>query len=234
MTDNLHALLARSRAILLDFDGPVCSIFSGYPAPQVAVELLNLIAARGVHLGDDICTETDPLEMLRWSATLGMPELLREVEDGLCRAELLAAKSAIPEPHGQAVIEAARASGRPVAIVSNNSADAIEAYLRAHHLTGFIAFVSGRAYAQPDRMKPNPEPLWRAAKMLRVEPAMCILIGDSLFDIEGAQAAGMPVVAYANRPSKVLRFHDARADAVLTSMIDIAAALLTAERVEAG
>ncbi|MEU7872807.1 HAD family phosphatase [Dactylosporangium sp. NPDC049140] len=225
MTDDLRALLARSRAILLDFDGPVCSIFGGYPASQVAAELLGLLEARGVDLGDDIRSETDPMEVLRWSATLGKPELLREVEDGLCRAELLAAESAIPEPHGQAVIDAAHESGRQVAIVSNNSAGAIEAYLEAHQLTDHIAFISGRSYAQPERMKPNPEPLWRAAEALAAEPTACVLIGDSLFDIDAAHAAGMPVIAFANKRWKISRFTEAAADIVLTGMSIVASTI---------
>ncbi|WP_432981585.1 HAD family hydrolase [Dactylosporangium sp. CA-233914] len=227
MSDTLRSLLARSRAILLDFDGPVCSIFSGYPAPLIAAELLNLLDARGVDLPDDVRSETDPMEVLRWSATLGKPELLREVEDGLCRAELLAAETAIPAPYGREVIVAARDAGLPVAIVSNNSAGAIEAYLATRRLAHHIAYVAGRAYAQPERMKPNPEPLWRAATALDIEPTTCVLIGDSLFDIEGAQAAGVPVIAYANKPPKMQRFTDASADVVLTSMGDIATALLT-------
>ncbi|MDG6106119.1 HAD hydrolase-like protein [Dactylosporangium aurantiacum] len=232
MTDHqaLRALLDRSRAILLDFDGPVCSIFGGYPAPMIAAELLNLLDTRGVQLGDDIRTETDPMEVLRWSATLGKPELTREVEDALCRAELLAAASAIPEPYGREVIITAREAGKPVAIVSNNSAAAIEAYLDAHRLKQHIAYIAGRAYAQPDRMKPNPEPIWRATAAVDVEPAASVLIGDSLFDIEGAQNAGVPVIAYANKPPKVQRFTDAHADIVLTSMGDIAAALLPSAR----
>ncbi|MER7278841.1 HAD family phosphatase [Dactylosporangium sp. NPDC000244] len=225
MTNDLRALLGRSRAILLDFDGPVCSIFGGYPAPTVAAELLDLLEGRGVHLAEDIRSETDPMEVLRWSATLGKPELLREVEDGLCRAELLAAESAIPEPQGQAVIEAARDSGRRVAIVSNNSANAIDAYLQAHRLMDHIAYVAGRAYAQPKRMKPHPEPLWRAATALDVEPAACVLIGDSLFDIEGAKAAGVPVIAFANKSPKVQHFTEARADFVVTDLGGIAVAL---------
>ncbi|MEV6928664.1 hypothetical protein AB0M46_29815 [Dactylosporangium sp. NPDC051485] len=60
--------------------------------------------------------------------------------------------------------------------MSNNSASAIEAYLGAHRLTDRIAFVSGRAYAQPDRMKPHPEPLWRAATALKVAPEVCVCV----------------------------------------------------------
>lgn len=46
-TSDVEALLRRVRTVLLDFDGPVCSIFSGYPAPDVADELAATAAAAG-------------------------------------------------------------------------------------------------------------------------------------------------------------------------------------------
>ncbi|WP_255690909.1 HAD hydrolase-like protein [Actinoplanes sp. DH11] len=51
----------------------------------------------------------------------------------------------------------------------------------------------------------------------------CTLIGDSLTDIEAARTAGVHVVGYANRAWKVDAF--SAADAVVTSMEDIAAAM---------
>jgi hypothetical protein len=36
------AILRRSPVILLDFDGPVCSVFADYPAPQITDELRAL------------------------------------------------------------------------------------------------------------------------------------------------------------------------------------------------
>lgn len=48
MTADLGRLLGEVGAVLLDFDGPVCSILAGYPAPQVAAELgRRAAAARG-------------------------------------------------------------------------------------------------------------------------------------------------------------------------------------------
>jgi hypothetical protein len=38
----LAAIITRTRYLLLDFDGPVCSIFAGLPAPTVAEELRKL------------------------------------------------------------------------------------------------------------------------------------------------------------------------------------------------
>jgi HAD superfamily hydrolase (TIGR01509 family) len=222
---DLRALLTRASAVLLDFDGPICSVFAGYPAPQIAAELRALLEARGVPLPDKVRSEPDPMEVLRWVPSLGDARLVHEIERALCHAEFLATQTATPTPHAPKVVSAAIAAGKMVAIVSNNSAASINAYLDRNGLTEHIAFVAGRAYGEPERMKPDPEPIRRAATALNVRTHACVLIGDSLFDIEAAKAAGSPVVAYANKPTKLRRFTDARADAIVTSMADVAAAL---------
>ena len=94
----------------------------------------------------------------------------------------------------------------------------------AHRLAGHFAQVNGRAYADPARMKPNPEPISRAVQALGVLPSRAILVGDSLSDIDGARAAGVRVIAYANRPHKVEAFQSA--DLVITSMGPLAEALV--------
>ena len=38
----LGAIIARTRYLLLDFDGPICSIYAGLPAPTVADKLRQL------------------------------------------------------------------------------------------------------------------------------------------------------------------------------------------------
>lgn len=43
--------------------------------------------------------------------------------------------------------------------------------------------------------KPNPEPLLKAAGLLGVEPNQCAYVGDAIFDIQAAQAAGMDALA---------------------------------------
>jgi phosphoglycolate phosphatase len=42
-------------------------------------------------------------------------------------------------------------------------------------------------------MKPSPEPLWHACRLLEIDPAHCALVGDSPVDIAAARAAGLPV-----------------------------------------
>jgi beta-phosphoglucomutase-like phosphatase (HAD superfamily) len=135
-------------------------------------------------------------------------------------------QTAAPTPCGREVIVGAFEAGKPVAIVSNNSAGAINSYMGRQRLGRYAMPVAGRAFGQPDLMKPNPEPILRAVKSLNASPGDCVLIGDSLADIRGAQAAGLPVIGYANRPEKVVRFTEAGADAIVTKMADIACVLI--------
>ncbi|MEU7174964.1 HAD family phosphatase [Micromonospora tulbaghiae] len=226
MSADLGRLLGEVGALLLDFDGPVCSIFAGYPAPQVAAELVDVLRRRGVDVPTDLASEPDPLEVLRRMGAAGDHGVTRAVEDALCEAERRAVETAEPTPYGREVIVAARQAGVPVAVVSNNSAGAVSAYLTAHRLAVYVSPVVGRAYADPERMKPNPEPILHASRALGEFPSGCVLVGDSLSDIEGARAAGVAVIGYANRAEKADAFRTAGADVVITSMADIARALV--------
>lgn len=223
--DRLAELLAGTGPLLLDFDGPVCSVFAGYPAPEVAAELLKLLRNNGIDLPEAVATEPDPLEVVRWTGRLGKPELTRTVDDALRAAELRAVPSAAPTPYAHDAIKAARQAGKPVAIISNNSAEAIAAYLTLHGLTAQVVTVIGRAYGQPELMKPNPEPVRRAVAALGTDPGACVLVGDSITDVEAALAAGVPCVGYANKPGKDSRLAAAGAHAVVTSMNDITTCL---------
>ncbi|MEV4762551.1 HAD family phosphatase [Micromonospora chokoriensis] len=226
MSADLGRLFGEVGAVLLDFDGPVCSIFAGYPAPKIAAELVNVLRRRGVDIPPELAGESDPLEVLRWTGSTRDTGATRAIEDALCAAELRAAVTAEPTPYGREVIVAARQTGRPVAVVSNNSAGAVAEYLAMHRLAEHVSPLVGRAYARPDSMKPNPEPILQAVQVLGVAAGNCVLVGDSLSDIEGARAAGVRAIAYANRVEKFERFLAARADAVVSSMGEIAQVLI--------
>ncbi|TDO39310.1 HAD family hydrolase [Paractinoplanes brasiliensis] len=209
----------------MDFDGPICSVFAGYPAPRVATELVKLLVGLDIEVPAEVRGEPDPMEVLRWAGEQCSPKVVTAVEDALCEAELRAVAVASPTPFGHELIANAHARGLPVAIVSNNSVPAVEAYLAAHELTSLVAPIVGRAYADPARMKPHPGPIRDAVRILGASHAYCTLVGDSLTDIEAAQAAGVGVVGYANRSWKVDAF--SAADAVVTSMQDLAEILLS-------
>jgi HAD superfamily hydrolase (TIGR01509 family) len=225
----LARLLEGNGPLLLDFDGPVCSVFASYTPRSVADDLRATLRNLDIRVPEPLASKSQPLEILRWSAALGEPAVTRAVEDALCAAELHAIRSAAPTPYAREVIVAARKAGKPIAVVSNNSAGCVIEYLTTKRLAQYVTSVVGRAYADPARMKPNPEPILHAVFDLGAEPAGCVLIGDSLSDIAGAQAAGVPVIGYANKPGKLGAFLDNKADAVVTSLSDIAVMLICAE-----
>ncbi|MFC8848164.1 HAD family hydrolase [Micromonospora sp. NPDC057141] len=222
MTAALAPLVDRARVLLLDFDGPVCGVFARHPASAVAHELRRLLADRAVPLPAGIRHEPDPLAVLRFVATLGRPAVVRLVDEALTRAEVTAATTAEPTPYGREVIVAAHRTGRRVAVVSNNSAECVHAYLSARRLTGYVHPVVGRPEADPGRMKPDPYPVLVALRELGAEPTDCVLVGDSATDIEAAHAAGVAAIGYANKPGKRARL--AAADAVIDSMAELVAA----------
>jgi beta-phosphoglucomutase-like phosphatase (HAD superfamily) len=74
-------------------------------------------------------------------------------------------------------------------------------------------------------MKPNPCAVIQAAEQLDVPPAACVLIGDSLTDIQAAHAAEATAIGYANKPRKREAFTEAGAEAITEDMRTIALAL---------
>ena len=57
-------LVARVRAVLLDFDGPICSVFAGYPSVRAVIGTLRALEAAGfdvrpewLNLGDERSTQ---------------------------------------------------------------------------------------------------------------------------------------------------------------------------------
>jgi hypothetical protein len=95
---------------------------------MVAAQLRDLIASGGVNLPDHPYNENDPLNVFRFAATLG-GDMCKKVEEVLTEAELHASRSASPTPSTDAFMRAWRHTGRLLAVVSNNSQAAVEAYL---------------------------------------------------------------------------------------------------------
>jgi phosphoglycolate phosphatase len=107
--------------------------------------------------------------------------------------------------------------------VTNKLQGFSEALLALTGLDRDFAFVQG-GDALP-KTKPDPLPLRHAAARLGVEPAACLMIGDSANDALAARAAGMPVVlvGYGYAEDQPVRTIDC--DAIVASIADVVAAL---------
>lgn len=221
--DQLAALVDRAQAVLLDFDGPVCSIFAGKPAPGIAAELRQLLAENDVDIPDELRHEPDPLQVLRATARIA-PHLTSAVEAALRDAEVEATASAETTPGVFEVIRACLASERPLAIVSNNSTAAVKAWLDWQGIARYFASIAARD-CDPSLMKPDPHLVLQALDALSVEPAAAVLVGDSSSDMEASRRARVTSIGYANKPGKASLLATAGANALITEMKAVAVAL---------
>ncbi len=91
------------------------------------------------------------------------------------------------------MIAAIVGAGLPWGVVTNKSRRFTDPLTAAMPL-----FASAAAIVSGDttpHAKPHPEPLYEAARRLRVDPAGCVYVGDDERDIVAGRAAGMPTVA---------------------------------------
>lgn len=216
--ETLRRILGQAEALFLDFDGPVCNLFAGLPASAVVDQLCVVLADGGY--GDpppEIEKSSDPFDVLKYSATLGQTEA-DYVNAAFAAHEVEAVSTARPTQHAHDLIRGWSHTGRPLAIVSNNSAIAIEAYLDQHHLGQYVSYVSGRVSANTVLLKPNPYLLRRASVNLRLLTNTTTFVGDSRTDIDAARSAQLQTIGYANKPAKVQVLSEAGATLVVTSL----------------
>lgn len=224
----LTHLVARARCLLIDFDGPICSVFAGHPAADVAQELHDIIRERfDGELPPGIAVlNADPLQILGQVDALGDDELTRAVADACRNAETAAVATAWPTPGAEDLLRVAHCTGRRVAIVSNNASQAIEIYLRDHDLTRYIDGLAARFDGMSPRLlKPHPFLIERGLTTVHAESAEAVFVGDSVTDVEAGRAAGTPTIGYANKPGKHQRLTAARADAVIDTVQALVQAL---------
>ena len=97
-------------------------------------------------------------------------------------------------PEARRTLEGLRAQGLKCAIVTNTQASlaglVLETVGLAAHVDACVAVVAGL------REKPAPDLLQRALYLLEVAPAQALMVGDTDYDAQAAQAAGTPFLRY--------------------------------------
>ena len=155
--------------------------------------------------------------MLFYAAKLGQDEA-RYVEAAFRAHEVEAVQSAQSTPGSTELVRAWKATGKPLAVVSNNSVAAVETYLNLHSLREQVDVISARATADVALLKPSPFLLTEAAKGLAVVAPRCALIGDSVTDVQASHAAEVTAIGYVNKRGKADRLAAAGVDLLITSM----------------
>lgn len=123
-----------------------------------------------------------------------------------------------PFPNCLATLDRLAAGSAKLAVVTNKSEALALKLLRALGLTDRFATIIGGDTMGPGKGKPSPAPIDEMLK--RLGGGSAAFVGDSIYDVEAAKAAGLPVVAcsfgFLDRP-----VGDLGADAVIDDYADL-------------
>ncbi|KND34213.1 HAD family hydrolase [Streptomyces acidiscabies] len=227
-TEKVQELIGRARVVLWDFDGPVCGLFAGHPAEQVAVGLVERLELRGLRglLSEEERASLDPHVVLRAvDSRRSGSDLVVELEEWLTEEELKAATSAQPTPYADPLIRTWVAVGARMAITTNNSPRVVGKYLASRGLSAcFAPHVYGRT-ADIQLLKPDPHCLNKALRAMGSAPADALMIGDTPSDLEAARRAGVPFLGYARNKVKEDLLREEGAEAVVSSLESVLVAV---------
>lgn len=95
-------------------------------------------------------------------------------------------------PDARGVLEASRARGLKLAVVTNTASPLAFTILRTAGLADLFDWVACADHVV--KAKPAPDLVLHAVQRLRVAPEDTVLVGDSRFDREAARAAGVRFV----------------------------------------
>ncbi|MEV7887378.1 HAD family hydrolase [Streptomyces sp. NPDC002817] len=234
--DAVWSLLGSVRAVLFDFDGPICDLFRGASTKDTATDVK--VAAReywgtldaevescedshGIlgRLRDMYDSRHRPLD----------PRPLELAERIVTAQEQRAVETAEPASDVAALADLLSELGLPLVIVSNNAEQPIRAYLEQHGLDEKFVGVFGRDPKNARHMKPHPHCLERARAFLDVPFPACLMVGDQPTDLTAAQKAGTRFLGYTEDTLKAAEMKHDGADAVVLShlpLVEIAGKLL--------
>jgi phosphoglycolate phosphatase len=184
----------RFDAVLIDLDGTMVDT-----APDIAAAVSRML--------EDFGTTPLPFDTVSGFIGNGVPNLVRRSLDaaGIDQRFDIGRAQRVFEQHyadtnGQlgrvfpgvtAGLRELREQGYRSACVTNKPEALAVSLLARTGLDKYLdVLVAGDTLAS---MKPSPEPLWHASRLLDADPAHCALVGDSPVDVAAARAAGLPV-----------------------------------------
>jgi HAD superfamily hydrolase (TIGR01509 family) len=220
-TERLRELIADARFVLFDFDGPICRLFAGYSAADIARELVERLERQGLLrlLTEEEREDPDPQAVLL-AVGLRHPgsDLVAELEEMLTQRELRAVPSARPTAFADPLIRTWTALGTRLAVTTNNSARAVSAYLTSRGLVDcFTPHLYGRTL-ELHQQKPDPYHLNRALQAMGAASQAALMIGDTPSDLQAAEQAGVPFLGYARTEHREKLLRDAGAEVTVRSL----------------
>ncbi|MGL5810359.1 MAG: HAD family hydrolase, partial [Nocardioides sp.] len=142
-------------ALLLDFDGPLTDLMP-YPVNQDAADQARGALNRLAELPEPLRVTADHLAILRYVDRY-QPAQLADVLTACVQAEVAAARHSTPSPHAEDLFDFAARRQVPVAVVSNNDARAVRAFLDRFGWSERVRHYACRTSQRVSAMKPAPD-----------------------------------------------------------------------------
>lgn len=113
------------------------------------------------------------------------PPQRQRAEVILQRCEAEAAESSELQADAMETLDALRAAGLPIGLITRNSRTSVDVVMRKHALSFDVIHTR-----EDGPIKPSPEPVLCVCRKLEVEAARSWFVGDFLFDLQSGNAAG--------------------------------------------
>lgn len=185
-----HALLMpRIHTILFDLDGTLID-----SARLTGAIIAQMLSERGVAKQPDIQTVRD-MDGIGGEAMIAAVmgehclDPAREIAEFRLRHAVANTPSDLPFQGVRAGLEALSAGGIQLGICSNKPQHLCEKILGDLGLLRLFAVIVGSRPDQP--RKPSPVPAYTALAAMQADASRTIYVGDSLIDVQTAQAAGL-------------------------------------------
>jgi beta-phosphoglucomutase family hydrolase len=171
----------------------------------------QFLASRGIHL-----PEGDPDDPPSAETVQGLGNRKNELVQ-----KLIAEKGVAPYPGSLRYLEAVRAAGLPIAVVTSSANGA--AVLASANLTPFIqALVDGIVLTtQKLRGKPAPDSFLAGARALGVGPEQAAVFEDALAGVAAGRAGGFGYVVGVNRANQAEALREHGADIVVDDLAEL-------------
>jgi beta-phosphoglucomutase-like phosphatase (HAD superfamily) len=197
-----------AKAVFFDFDGPLVRLFEHHGAAGIADRIFE---EQQDLRRSDFPHPSDPHAVLARLPHVHGPEhpLVAIVEKQLTGEEILAARSPGEVEGATGLVRELHRRGTLLAITSNNSPESIQVCLGPGGVLEEIGHCfAGRIFGRdpdPRLMKPHPSCVERAVESVGLPVSDCLLIGDSVSDIQAARRARVPFLGFARTPDALDR-----------------------------
>ena len=208
------------RAVVFDFDGTLAVLNIDFSSMREGV--FDLMRHYGV--GEELIEEKYLLEIidevyqLLWEKNPSAAEAFyQEAHQILHEIELKAAEGGKMLPGVEKALQFLRGKGIKVGIVTRNCEEAVRKVLP--NIEEFCdVFISRNSIR---KVKPHPEHLTTAMKLLNVSGEEAVMVGDHPIDVQAGKRVGMKTIGVLTGRTKKEEFEKAGADYVLKEASEI-------------